>query len=121
LNLRTQFAQAGGKVVVSDIKHCDETVAAIKKAGGTVLAIRADVSKTPDVEALLAQIVAAFGRLDVAVNNAGIEGSIKPFVEQDDENFDRVIATNLRSTFICMRAQVRQMLKVERCFPITFV
>jgi NAD(P)-dependent dehydrogenase (short-subunit alcohol dehydrogenase family) len=106
-----KFAEEGAKVVVSDIKGHEETAELIKKAGGDASAVKADVSRTTEVNAMVAHAVATYGRLDCACNNAGIEGKIAPFLEQTDENFDRVIAVNLRSVFLCLRAEIGEMVK----------
>jgi NAD(P)-dependent dehydrogenase (short-subunit alcohol dehydrogenase family) len=106
-----KFAEEGARVVVSDIKGHEETAELIKKAGGDASAVKADVSRTTEVNAMVAHAVATYGRLDCACNNAGIEGKIAPFLEQTDENFDRVIAVNLRSVFLCLRAEIGEMVK----------
>jgi len=108
-----KFAQEGARVVVSDVdgKGCEETVAMIKRAGGEAVAFVGDVSKTDDVEAMVSFAVSTYGRLDCACNGAGIEGRIAPLVDQSDEDFDRVMAVNLRGVFLCLRAEIREMLK----------
>lgn len=107
-----QFAAEGAKVVVSDIHKEDgeETVALIKDAGGEAVFITCNVADPDAVNALVAETVTTFGRLDCACNNAGIEGTIAPLLDQTIEDFDRVIAVNLRGTFLCLQAEVRQML-----------
>lgn len=107
-----KFAAEGAKVVVSDVvvPGGEETVAMIRANGGEALFVGADVSKTADVTALIAGTVAAYGQLDCACNNAGIEGVIAPFTEQTEENFDRIIAVNLKGTFLCLQAEIAQML-----------
>ena len=107
-----KFAAEGAKVVVSDVvvPGGEETVAMIRANGGEALFAGADVSKTADVTALIAGTVAAYGQLDCACNNAGIEGVIAPFTEQTEENFDRIIAVNLKGTFLCLQAEIAQML-----------
>lgn len=107
-----QFAAEGAQVVVSDIHKEDgeETVALIKGAGGEGIYIACDVGDPDAVSALIAGTVKAYGRLDCACNNAGIEGTIAPLLDQSIADFDRVIAVNLRGTFLCLQAEVRQML-----------
>lgn len=107
-----QFAAEGAKVVVSDIAEGggEETAAMIRKNGGEAAFIRADVAKAADVAALIAQTVARFGRLDCACNNAGIEGTVAPFIDQTEENFDRIIDINLKGVFLCLKAEITQML-----------
>ncbi|HEV8036843.1 SDR family oxidoreductase [Yoonia sp.] len=107
------FAAEGAKVVVSDVNQEGgaETVRMIEKAGGTALFVAADVSKKADVSDLIAKTVAAYGRLDCAVNNAGIEGKIAPFAAQSEENFDAIIGVNLKGTFLCLQAEIAAMLE----------
>ncbi|WP_159593747.1 SDR family oxidoreductase [Chelativorans xinjiangense] len=108
-----KFAAEGAKVVVSDVnaEGGEETVAMIEKQDGKAVFIKADVAVSDEVDALIAKAVESFGRLDCACNNAGIEGKIVPFIEQPLDNFDRIIAVNLRGTFLCLQAEIRQMLK----------
>ena len=106
------FASEGAKVVVSDIDSngTAETVNMIDKAGGTATMVAADVSKSADVAALIDTAVATYGKIDCAVNNAGIEGKVSPFAEQTEDNFDRIISVNLKGTFLCMKAEIAAML-----------
>ncbi|MCK4861996.1 MAG: SDR family oxidoreductase [Rhodobacteraceae bacterium] len=108
-----KFANEGAKVVASDVnvKGGEETVEMIKKAGGEAIFVKSDVSQSDDVKALVAETVKAYGRLDCACNIAGILGSMGPFTDQTEEDFDRVIAVNLRGTFLCIQAELGQMLK----------
>ncbi|WP_339763672.1 glucose 1-dehydrogenase [uncultured Hoeflea sp.] len=108
-----KFASEGANVVVSDI-HVpggEETVEMIHKAGGTAMFQRADVSKAEDVAALVAGVVDEYGRLDCAVNNAGIEGTIAPFADQTEANYDAIMGINAKGTFLCMQAEIRHMLQ----------
>lgn len=108
-----KFATEGANVVVSDI-HVpggEETVAMIHAAGGTAMFQHADVSKTADVEALVAGAVDQYGQLDCAVNNAGIEGTIAPFADQAEANYDAIMAVNAKGTYLCLQAEIRHMLQ----------
>jgi NAD(P)-dependent dehydrogenase (short-subunit alcohol dehydrogenase family) len=107
------FAREGARVIVSDVNvsGAEETVAAIQKKGGEARFIRCDVSKPTEVEALIRGAVEAFGRLDCAVNNAGISGAIGPTGDYPEEAWDRVIATNLTGVWLCMKQEIQQMLK----------
>lgn len=107
-----KFAAEGANVMVSDIHSAggEETVAMIHDAGGHAVFQQADISKTADVRALVAGVVDEFGRLDCAVNNAGIEGQIAPMVDQTEANFDAIIAVNLKGAFLCMQAEIGHML-----------
>ena len=108
-----RFAAEGGSVVVADLESArsggDETVATIRDAGGEAEFFACDVSRSADNEALVAHTVRRFGRLDFAHNNAGI-GVHQLLHETSEEDFDRVIAVNLRGTFLGMKHQIRQML-----------
>jgi 3-oxoacyl-[acyl-carrier protein] reductase len=84
-----------------DAASADAVVAAIADCGGQALAVRADVADHAAVEAMFAQTVAQFGRIDLVVNNAGIM-PLSPIADGDLATFDRVIATNLRGTFIVL-------------------
>jgi NAD(P)-dependent dehydrogenase (short-subunit alcohol dehydrogenase family) len=89
----------------------EETVRLIKAAGGEATFIKADVAKTAEVEALINKVVATYGRLDCALNNAGIEGAMTSTVDCSEENFDRTIAVNLKGVWLCMKHEIPQMLK----------
>ena len=108
-----RFAAEGASVIVADLASArqggEETVQRIREAGGTAEFFACDVSSSADNEALVARTVSRFGRLDFAHNNAGI-GVHQLLHETSDEDFDRVIAVNLRGTFLGMKHQVRQML-----------
>jgi NAD(P)-dependent dehydrogenase (short-subunit alcohol dehydrogenase family) len=107
------FAKAGAKVVVAGRREKEghETVDLIQAAGGEGLFVKTDVSKTSDVEALVQKTVEKFGRLDVAFNNAGIEGVWVPIVRQSEEDWDRTIDINLKGVWLCLKYEMRQMLK----------
>jgi NAD(P)-dependent dehydrogenase (short-subunit alcohol dehydrogenase family) len=108
-----KFAEEGATVVVSDIDTDGgkETVALIRKSGGSASFVNADVSKADEAQAMVAHVVATHGRLDCACNNAGIVGKLAPMGEQTEESFDRVVAVNLRGVFLCLRAEIAEMLK----------
>jgi NAD(P)-dependent dehydrogenase (short-subunit alcohol dehydrogenase family) len=106
------FAREGAKVMVADIvvEGGQETVQQIEAAGGEAIFVKADVSQAADVEALIAQTVETYGRLDCAFNNAGIEGGVKPTIDCTEEEFDRTIAVNLTGVWLCMKYEIQQML-----------
>ena len=108
-----KFAAEGANVVVSDIhvEGGEETVAMIHKAGGAAMFQHADVAKSSDVAALVAGAVDQYGRLDCAVNNAGIEGTIASFADQAEANYDTIMKVNAKGTFLCMQAEIRHMLQ----------
>lgn len=107
------FAREGAKVVVADIVAAggEETVRLIKAAGGEAVFVKADVAQTTDVEAMVKKAVDTYGRLDCAFNNAGIEGVIRPTAEYGEEQWDRVLAVNLKGVWLCMKYEILQMLK----------
>jgi NAD(P)-dependent dehydrogenase (short-subunit alcohol dehydrogenase family) len=107
------FAKAGAKVVVAGRREREgqETIELVRAAGGDGLFVKADVSKASDVETLVQKAVEGFGRLDVAFNNAGIEGAWGPVVRQTEEDFDRTMNINLKGAWLCLKYEIRQMLK----------
>jgi NAD(P)-dependent dehydrogenase (short-subunit alcohol dehydrogenase family) len=109
-----RFAAEGAKVVVADLERAraggEETVRAIRDAGGDAAFVACDVARSEDCAAAVDAVVERFGRLDYAHNNAGI-GVHKLLHETDDVDFDRVIAVNLRGTFLGMKHQIRRMLE----------
>jgi NAD(P)-dependent dehydrogenase (short-subunit alcohol dehydrogenase family) len=109
------FAAEGAKIAAADITEgpVQETVAEIIKAGGEALAIRADVSRAPDVERMVDEAIAKFGRLDIIYNNAGIEGDSAFLSNMTEEQFDRVIAINLRGVFLGMKFALPHMMKAR--------
>lgn len=106
------LAARGAKVIVSDINDETgaETVAAIRAEGGTAHFVMANVADEAQVEALVVQTVATYGRLDCAVNNAAITPDILPIHEADMAVFDRVLNVDLRSVMLCMKYEIRQLL-----------
>jgi NAD(P)-dependent dehydrogenase (short-subunit alcohol dehydrogenase family) len=100
-----RFAAEGAGVAVVDLANTalDETVAAVRNAGGTALPVGADVTKAEDVERYVAEAVRRFGGVDYLFNNAGIEGFVGSLVEYPEEVFDRVIAVNLKGVWLGMK------------------
>ena len=109
----TAFAAAGAKLVVTDISQeaLDRAVQELHYSGAEVLGLLKDVSDSADVDAVLKAIIAHYGRLDIAVNNAGIATPLQEFHEVSEDQFDRVMAVNLKGVWLCMQAEIRQMLK----------
>jgi NAD(P)-dependent dehydrogenase (short-subunit alcohol dehydrogenase family) len=107
------FAKAGARVVVAGRREVEgqETVELIRAAGGDGLFVKTDVSKASDVETLVKKTVEKFGRLDVAFNNAGIEGVWVPIIRQTEEDWDRTVDINLKGVWLCLKYEIRQMLK----------
>jgi NAD(P)-dependent dehydrogenase (short-subunit alcohol dehydrogenase family) len=107
------FAKAGAKVVVAGRREAErkETIGLIRAAGGDGLFGKADVSTAADVDALIQRTVEKFGGLDVAFNNARIEGDWVPITEQSEEDWDRTFEINLKGVWLCVKYEIRQMLK----------
>jgi NAD(P)-dependent dehydrogenase (short-subunit alcohol dehydrogenase family) len=106
------FAGAGAKVVVAGRRENEgnETVSLIEAGGGIGCFVQTDVSKAGDVEELVKKTVATYGKLDLAFNNAGIEGEWVPIVEQTEESWDQTIDINLKGVWLCLKYEIQQML-----------
>jgi len=107
------FAREGASVVVADVSEQDnqETARMIEEAGGRALAIRCDVTRAEDVKAALDKTIETFGRLDAAFNNAGVEQATAVLADITEEEWDRIVAINLRGVFLCMKYEIPLMLK----------
>ena len=108
------FASAGASVVVADVsdERNQETARMVERLGGRACAVRCDVTRGEDVKAALAKAVEAFGRLDVAFNNAGVEPKqLVPTAEVKEEEWDRIINIDLRGVFLCMKYEIPLMLE----------
>jgi NAD(P)-dependent dehydrogenase (short-subunit alcohol dehydrogenase family) len=108
------FGREGARVVVTGRRHreTEDTAGLVRAAGGESAAVEGDVSRAADVQRMVAAAVSTFGRLDCAVNNAGIEGgkAFVPTADYDEEIWDEVVAINLTGVFLCMKYEIRQML-----------
>ncbi|HEX6418997.1 MAG TPA: glucose 1-dehydrogenase [Acidimicrobiales bacterium] len=107
------LASEGAQVVAADIstEGGQETVDLITGKGGQATFVRADVSSAADVEGAVQAAVSQFGGLDIAVNNAGIEGALAPTAEYPEDAFDKVIAINLKGVWLGMRYEIPPMLE----------
>jgi NAD(P)-dependent dehydrogenase (short-subunit alcohol dehydrogenase family) len=111
------FAREGASVPVADLMHdaAQETVGQINRAGGQAMSLTGDITDASFVQAMVISVVAAYGRLDCALNNAGIApwhvgaGGMRT-AEWSEESFDRMIAVNLKSVWLCMKYEILQML-----------
>jgi NAD(P)-dependent dehydrogenase (short-subunit alcohol dehydrogenase family) len=105
------FAREGARVVIAARRapEGEATVRMIQEAGGHALFVQTDVSQGDAVEAMLRRALDAYGRVDYAFNNAGT-AVVAPFVELAEADFDRVIGVNLKGVWLCMKAEIRQML-----------
>ena len=106
------FAAKGVKVVLA-ARRQDELaalVAEIETNGGSATFVKTDVSVAKDVERMVEHAIATFGRLDYAVNNAGIEGKLSGITDLPEDDWDRVLDINLKGTFLCLKYEARAML-----------
>jgi NAD(P)-dependent dehydrogenase (short-subunit alcohol dehydrogenase family) len=103
------FYAEGASVVLADVSGREQGVAA--ELGERAAAITVDVSRAADVKAMIDFAVRKFGGLDILCNIAGVGGSLVPLVESTEENFDLMIAVNLRAVFLAMRSAIPEMLK----------
>lgn len=105
------FAREGAAVAVADVafEGVTDTARTVEKEGGRALPLQCDVANAADVEASLAAVEREFGRLDVAFNNAGVDQPQKPITDVSDEEFDRLVAINLRGVFLTMTREIAVM------------
>lgn len=106
------FAAKGASVVLAARRQeeLDSLVVEIEAADGKATAIKTDVSKAQDVEQMVAHALATFGRLDYAINNAGIEGRVASIVDLPEDDWDKVLDINLKGNYLCLRYEARAML-----------
>ena len=107
------FAQAGAAVVVDYVGNAsisEDTISQINALGGKSLGVNADISLPEDVNSLVQKTVAAFGKLDIFVNNAGIEKKIA-FVDYPLQEWQKIMAVNLTGPFLCAQSAARQMIQ----------
>ena len=112
------FAREGARVFVADLDGAGaaETAQLIRDAGGEAESMAADVTSSADISATVAAAVEAFGRIDGALNNAGVTGGQigqggRFTADWDEDAFDRIIGINLKGVWLCMRAEIAQMAK----------
>jgi NAD(P)-dependent dehydrogenase (short-subunit alcohol dehydrogenase family) len=107
------FAREGAAVAVADVSEQanQETARAIEALGGRVLTVRCDVRRSEDVKAALDEVVDAFGGLDVAFNNAGVEQEPQPAADVSEAEWDRILDIDLRGVFLCMKHEIPLMLQ----------
>ena len=109
------FAREGAKVAVADttVDAGMETVEGIRAGGGEAEFVEVDVTSEDSVAAMVGRVVELYGRLDCAMNNAGISDPMHPFAELELADWDRMIAVNLTGVFLCMKHELRQMVGQE--------
>lgn len=110
-----RFGVEGARVVVADIalEAAEETARLIRDAGGEAQACYVDVTDEESVGSMIELTVGEYGRLDCAHNNAGILGPVTEFAEYSRKDYDRVIDVNVTGVWLCMQAELRQMLKQD--------
>lgn len=111
------FVRAGARVVIAGRRRevGEQAAAELRRAGGDVRFVRADVSRAADVQHLIAAAVEAHGRLDAAFNNAATtDGALALTADFSEEQFDVALAMNLKSVWLCLRAEIRQMVSQSR-------
>jgi NAD(P)-dependent dehydrogenase (short-subunit alcohol dehydrogenase family) len=107
------FAERGAAVTVVDINgdHAAETAKLVEAAGGQARWVECDVTSAADVEAMVNEAAASYGRLDFAHNNAGITGPASLTADYTEDDWDRVIAVNLKSVFLSMKYELPHLIK----------
>lgn len=107
------FSRKGAKVAVVDIQTDagNDTAESIRQAGGEALFVPCDVTEACEASNMVEQCVKVFGRIDCAMNCAGVLGEMTTTHECTEENFDRVMRINLRGVWLCMKYEIRQMLQ----------
>jgi NAD(P)-dependent dehydrogenase (short-subunit alcohol dehydrogenase family) len=110
------LAKEGARVVVANrnIDNGQSTVAAIEAAGGSAWFVQTDVAKEEDVEKLVSAVQDRFGKLNLLINNAGILGDFTPAADSTADNFDRVVGTNLKGPWLCMKHAIPHMARQKR-------
>lgn len=104
------FAEHGAKVVAAGRgASAEDTAAIIRSAGGEGVAVRADVSRAAEVEALVETALRTYGRLDIAFNNAGVAGRMRPLWECSEVEFDELLRINLKGVWLCMKHEIPPM------------
>lgn len=106
-------AQEGARLTIADVnlKDGETVVAQINNKGGTAQLVKTDVTRSAEVQAMIAATVSAYGRLDGAFNNAGIEGQFTSITKMTEEEYDRTLSVDLKGVWLCVKYQIEQFLK----------
>ncbi len=109
------LAKQGAKVLISDInaEGGSETVRIIEEAGGTASYITGDVSNAGEVKTMVDAVVDRYGKLDIAVNNAGIAGSMNPIHHHEEAAFDQMMDINVKGVWLCMKYEIPHLRQNE--------
>lgn len=108
------FIKEGANVVINyanNDEQAEKTLEEIKSDGGNAIIIKADVSKKSEVDKLVDESIQEYGGIDILINNAGILGPIKPFVEYSEDEWDKVVNVNLKGPFLLTRRVIPEMMK----------
>jgi NAD(P)-dependent dehydrogenase (short-subunit alcohol dehydrogenase family) len=107
------YAREGAKIAVVDLSlaAANEVASAVAAEGGEAFGLQADVTRADQVANMVAQVVANFGRLDIAFNNAGIDIEHEPLAKATEEIFDQLMNVNVKGVWLCMKYEIEQMLK----------
>ena len=107
------FAREGAKVVVAGRREEEgmETVRLIEQAGSEGIFVKTDVTKEPEVKALIDKAAATFGRINCAFNNAGVLGTVAPLAQQKLEDYEFIMDVNVKGVVFCMKHEIAHMLK----------
>lgn len=106
-----RLGAAGAKVVCASRRSCEDTVSQIEERGGVAMGVCCDVSREEDVLNLMAKAVEAYGKLDAAVNAAGMNIPAIDLIDNPVENFDKIMAVDARGVFLSMKYEALEMLK----------
>lgn len=107
------FAEQGATLVLAGRREREgaDALAEVRKAGGDGIFVKTNVAVAAEVERLVTTAIEKFGRIDVAFNNAGVEGNWKPMTDLSEQEWDDVIDINLKGVWLCLKYQIRQMLR----------
>ena len=110
------FTREGAKVVIGDIgeEGGNETVKIIKETGGDAIFVKTDVAKADQVQSMVDETIRVYGQLDFAFNNAGVEQVISTLADCTEEEWNRVINTNLKGVWLCMKYEIPAMLEQSK-------
>lgn len=116
------LSKEGAEVIVADLNlaNAEKTAAEINEGGGRAVATKCDVSQKSEVDAMIEATISHFGKVDILVNNAGIY-PFKPFLEMTEDDWDKVVAINLKGSFLCTQAAALKMAEGSKIVTISSV